>query len=433
MYHFIGIKGSGMSSLAIVMKKMGYSVQGSDYDKHFFTEDELISNNIKILSFDKNNIKDGMTIVKGNVFDEDNVEVKEALRLNLKIYSYQEMVDFITKNYDLIAISGCHGKTTTSKLLSYVLDSNYLVGDGSGSISNSEYFVLEACEYRRHFLNYHPKITIITNIDLDHIDYFNDIDDVISAYQDFVNQSQIVIACGDCSYIRKLNGVNYLYGIGSDNDFIADNIIYSSSGISFDFKVYDEVIKHIDVPFFGKHMVLNVLAVLSVYFLEGFDLNLIDYKLCGFKGANRRFSEYFVLDNVVIDDYAHHPNEIISVIDAVRQKYPNKKLISIFEPHTFSRVKKFYKEMAMALNSSDYCYVMDIYKAREREEDYLGVSSNLILEFIDNGEHIDSFDVNKLLHYSNSILLFMSPNDLTFFEKLYMDCYVKKNFKKIKD
>ena len=132
MYHFVGIKGSGMSALAIIMKQLGFNVQGSDYQKHYFTEENLIKNNIKILEFNKDNINDNMIIIKGNTFNEENVEIKEAINKNLKIYTYQEMVAKITNNYNLIAVSGCHGKTTTSSLLAHILDSNYLIGDGSG-------------------------------------------------------------------------------------------------------------------------------------------------------------------------------------------------------------------------------------------------------------------------------------------------------------
>lgn len=427
MFHFIGIKGSGMSSLAIVMKRLGYSVEGSDYDKHFFTENMLISNGISIFPFDKSNIHEGMTIVRGNSFGDDNVEISEAKRLNLKIYSYQEMVDFITKDYDLVAVSGCHGKTTTSKLLSCLLDSNYLVGDGSGDISSSPYFVLEACEYRRHFLNYHPKITVITNIDFDHVDYFVDIDDVVSAYQEFADRSSIVIGCGDDLRIRGLHGVNYFYGLDSSNDFFADNVLYDDSGISFDFKVHGDFIKHVFVPFFGKHMVLNTLAALSVYYIEGFDLNSIDEKLLSFKGASRRFDEYVILDNVVVDDYAHHPAEVKSVLDAVRQKYPDKKIVSIFEPHTFSRVKAFYKEIASVLNLCDYSYVMDIYKSRENPLLFPDVTSSLIIDNLNCGEHIDFLEVSKLLKYKNSVLVFMSPNDLSCFINEYIRMYKLDN------
>ena len=175
MYHFIGIKGSGMSALAIILKARGYKVQGSDYPNHFFTEDNLIKNKIKILPFKKENIKKRMIIVKGNMFNEENIEVREAINKKLKIYSYQEMISKIIKDYNTIAITGCHGKTTTSKLLAHVINPNYIIGDGSGGASANNYFVLEACEYKRHFLNYNPNYTIITNIDLDHVDYYKNI------------------------------------------------------------------------------------------------------------------------------------------------------------------------------------------------------------------------------------------------------------------
>ena len=232
MYHFIGIKGSGMSSLAIIMKELGYNVQGSDYEKHYFTEENLIKNNIKILKFNKENIKENMIIIKGNTFNEENIEVKEAINKKLKIYTYQEMVDIITKNYNLIAVSGCHGKTTTSSMLAHVLESNYLIGDGSGNISNSEYFVLEACEYKRHFLKYNPKTIIITNIDLDHVDYYKDIKDIINAYQEFSNKAKTIIACGDNKYIKQIKHNNiYYYGI-NENYFQARNIQYKETGIT---------------------------------------------------------------------------------------------------------------------------------------------------------------------------------------------------------
>ena len=139
MYHFIGIKGSGMSALALIMKQLGYNVQGSDYEKHYFTEKKLIENQIKILQFHKNNIKENMTIIKGNTFNEENIEVQEAIKKKLKIYTYQEIIAKITKKYNLIAVSGCHGKTTTSSLIAHILDSNYLIGDGSGKIQKNKY------------------------------------------------------------------------------------------------------------------------------------------------------------------------------------------------------------------------------------------------------------------------------------------------------
>ena len=424
MYHFIGIKGSGMSGLAVLMKQLGYNVQGSDYNKHYFTEDGLIRNDIKVLCFNRDNIKDDMIIVKGNTFDDSNEEVLEAKKRNLLIYTYQEMVNIITSKYNLIAVSGCHGKTTTSSMLAHVLDSNYLIGDGSGNICDSNYFVLEACEYKRHFLEYNPNYIIITNIDLDHVDFFHSIDEVFDAYNDFSKKGNIIIACGDNDYTKKLKHDNiYYYGVNSNNYFQAKDVKYSCSGIEFDLFINGLFERSFSLPFFGSHMLLNTLAVISVCYLEGINMDSVYERLLTFKGAKRRFNELKVLDNVVIDDYAHHPNEIKSLIDAAHQKYPGKKFIGVFEPHTFSRTKRFYKEIAFELNKLDYSYIMDIYPSREKQEDYYGITSNLIIDNLYNGEFIGKNEVSKLLNYNNSVLLFMSPNDLSSFEKKYVEMY----------
>ena len=424
MYHFIGIKGSGMSSLAIIMKRLGYCVQGSDYDCHFFTEDGLISNGISIFSFDKDNIKDDMIIVCGNSFGIDNCEVSEAIRRNLVIKTYEEMVSEIVSEYNLVAISGCHGKTTTSSLLAHVIDSNYLIGDGSGGVSSSNYFVLEACEYKRHFLSYNPNYIIITNIDFDHVDYYSDIDDVISAYQAFIDKASCVIACFDDYNVRKLLHDNiFYYGINSECCYQARNVIYSDSGISFDFYVKGNFVYHFSLPFYGKHMVYNVLSILTFCDLNGISFDLVYDRLKSFKGAKRRFSEIKVNDNVIIDDYAHHPNEIKAIIDAVRQKYSDKSLIAIFEPHTFTRTIEFKDDIARELGKADYVYVMDIYKSRENPSDFLGITSDIIVSNLCNGEYLKKDDILSLTKYSNSVLLFMSPNDLTNFEKKLVNEY----------
>lgn len=428
MHHFIGIKGSGMSGLAIIMKKLGYDVEGSDYEKHYFTEENLIKNNIKILNFKKENIKDNMIIVKGNTFNEENIEVKEAMKKKLKIYTYQEMISIITNKYNLIAVSGCHGKTTTSSMLSHVLDSNYLIGDGSGDINDSEYFVLEACEYKRHFLKYNPKTIIITNIDLDHVDYYKNIEEVIKAYQEFASIAKTIIACGDNTYTRKINHNNiYYYGINKNNYFQAKNIEYNKEGITFDLYVNKQYKYNFKLPFYGKHMLLNSLAVISTCYLKNIKLDQIEQKLKTFKGTKRRFKETKILDNIIIDDYAHHPNEIKALIEAAKQKYKEKNIIAIFEPHTYSRTKQFYKEISKQLNKIDYSYIMDIYPSREKQKDYEGITSKLIINELKNGEHLNKEEIAKLLKHHNSVLLFMSPNDLTEFENTYKEKYKKLN------
>ena len=424
MYHFIGIKGSGMSALAQIMKNLGYDVQGSDVETHFFTEEGLIKDGIKILPFDENNIHENMKIVRGATFTDDHPEVKRAKELGLNIYSYADMVGSLTRKFKTICIAGCHGKTTTTSMMAHVLDqikgANYLIGDGTGySNKENEFFILESCEYRRHFLAYTPYYAIITNIDLDHVDYFKDINDVVDAYNEFANKAEkMVIACGDDPYTHYLdiNKPIFYYGIDEDNDIIAKNIEYKKDGTSFEVFVEDNYYGFFDLPIYGKHMLLDALAVISVCYYERLDVKEVSKLLKTFHGAKRRFTETVVDDTIIIDDYAHHPNEVKATIKSVRQKYPDKKLVTVFQPHTFSRTKEFASALASAMNLADYSYVLEIHPAREKQEDFEGVTSKLIIDQLDHGEAITMNDSSTLAQYKGSVILFMSPNDLSTLE-----------------
>ncbi len=431
MYHFVGIKGSGMSSLAQIMHDLGYEVEGSDVEKHFFTEDNLRKLNIPILPIDENNIKEGMKIIRGASFNDDNVEIKKALELGLPIYNYNEMLGILTKKFKSICVAGCHGKTTTTAMLSHVLNNivgaNYLIGDGTGFASKeNEYFVLESCEYRRHFLEYHPYYAIITNIDLDHVDYYKNIDDVIDAYREFASLTEnIVIACGDDQYTRFLNISKpvFYYGIGDDNDIIAKEIEYNEDGIHFEVEAEGNYYGTYDLPLYGKHMLLDALACISICYYERLDFKEVAKLLKTFKGAKRRFSETIVGSNVVVDDYAHHPNEVKASIKAARQKYPTKKLIAVFQPHTFTRTLEFADDLADVLNMADESYVLDIHPAREKQEDYPNVTSNLIVDKLNNGKLIKIDDYNLFENLDNTVILFMSPNDISILENKVIDLY----------
>lgn len=424
MYHFIGIKGSGMSALAQIMKNLGYDVQGSDVETHFFTEEGLIKDGIKILPFDENNIHENMKIVRGATFTDDHPEIKRAKELGLNIYSYADMVGSLTRKFKTICIAGCHGKTTTTSMMAHVLDqikgANYLIGDGTGySNKENEFFILESCEYRRHFLAYTPYYAIITNIDLDHVDYFKDINDVVDAYNEFANKAEkMVIACGDDPYTHYLdiNKPIFYYGIDEDNDIIAKNIEYKKDGTSFEVFVEDNYYGFFDLPIYGKHMLLDALAVISVCYYERLDVKEVSKLLKTFHGAKRRFTETVVDDTIIIDDYAHHPNEVKATIKSVRQKYPDKKLVTVFQPHTFSRTKEFANALASAMNLADYSYVLEIHPAREKQEDFEGVTSKLIIDQLDHGEAITMNDSSTLAQYKGSVILFMSPNDLSTLE-----------------
>ena len=421
MYHFIGIKGAGMSSLANIMNDLGYEVKGSDIDKHFFTEIGLNERNIKITVYDKSNIYEGLTIIKGASITDDNVELMEAKRLNLEIITYEEMVGRLTTKFKTICVSGCHGKTTTTAMLSITLPStNYLIGDGTGFAKKDNiYFALESCEYKRHFLNYTPYYLIITNIDLDHVDYFKDIDDVIDAYNTLANKAiKKVVMYGDDPYTGnlKLDKEPITYGISNNNDVIAKNIEYNENGIKFDVYINNNMFGKFDLPLYGKHQLLDALSVITVCYLEGMDNNTIQSNLSKFQGAKRRFSEVIVNDSIIIDDYAHHPNEIKATMDAVKQKYPNKNIVAIFQPHTFTRTEEFANDIANYLNMGDCAYVLDIHPAREKQEDYPNVTSNIIIDKLNNGYHLNITDAEILSKHKGSVYVFMSPNDLSILE-----------------
>lgn len=430
MYYFIGIKGTGMSALACFLHDLGYTVKGSDVERHFFTEKGLNERNIQILTYNEKNIQKDMIIIKGNVIQEDHPELVKANELELKIYTYEEMVAKLTKMFMTITVAGCHGKTTTSTMAYQVLNAlkgaNCLIGDGTG-IANKEnkYFILEACEYKRHFLSYTPYYAIITNIELDHVDYYKDIDDVVDAFTQYANNAEkMIIACGDDPYTHSLEISKpiFYYGLDDDNDIIAKDVTYTVNGVTFDVFVEDNYYGHFDLPIYGKHMLLDALAVISIAYYERFDAKEVSKVLKEFHSAKRRFNETIIGTNVVIDDYAHHPTELKCTIKSARQKYPDKKLIAIWGPHTFSRTKAFEEDYIEILKTADKAYIMDIYGARENDNHEVDI--NEIIKAIPNAEHITENEIDKLLPYENATLLFMSPNDLTSFENNYIE---KKN------
>ena len=429
MYHFIGIKGSGMASLASILHGLGFEVQGSDIEEHLFTEDGLRELGIKILPFSADNIKEDMIIVKGNAFKDDHEEVVRANELGLKIYSYQEMIAKLTEKFETITIAGCHGKTTTTSMLSHVLKNitgcNYLIGDGTGyGDKENKYFALEACEWQRHFLAYTPYYAIITNIELDHMDYYKDISDVIDAYQEYANKAEkMIIACGDDPYTHSLEVKSpiFFYGLDDDNDIQARNVEYHDEGTDFDVFVEDNYYGHFDLPLYGKHMLLNALAVIGVCYYERLDAKEVAKHLKTFEGAKRRFKEKVLNDGdiITIDDYAHHPTEMKATIKAAKQKYHGKKIVVVFQPHTYTRTKEFKDDYIDILKGVDRAFIMDIHGSRESADENEITSYDLIKK-IPKGERITIDEAQKLQECKNSVIIFMSPNDISKLENDYI-------------
>ncbi|MGJ7920394.1 UDP-N-acetylmuramate--L-alanine ligase [Neobacillus sp. LXY-4] len=425
IYHFVGIKGSGMSALAQVLHDMKFEVQGSDVEKRFFTQQALEHAGIKILPFQKENIQPGMTVIAGNAFPDTHEEIEEARSKGLPIVRYHRFLGDFMQRFTSIAITGAHGKTSTTGLLAHVIQgakpTSYLIGDGTGKgDADAEYFVFEACEYRRHFLSYFPDYAIMTNIDFDHPDYFANIDDVFSAFQEMAWQvKKGIIACGDDRNLQKIQAkVPVLfYGFGDDNDYQARNITKSPEGTTFEVFVRNTFFDTFTIPTFGDHNVLNSLAVIAMCHYEGMDINIIKEQLLTFTGVKRRFSEKSIGSQMIIDDYAHHPTEIKATLDAANQKYPDRDIVAVFQPHTFSRTQTFLDEFAQSLNLADKVYLCDIFGSARENHGKLTIED--LQAKIPGAELLNEKETNLLRKHENSVIIFMGAGDIQKFQEAY--------------
>ena len=420
---FIGIKGTGMASLALVLNDLGFNVAGSDIKKYTFTQEPLKKAGIEVREFSPNNIKDsGQVIVKGNAFKDDNIEVKTCENKKLAWQSYPDTVEEIIKMHTSIGVSGTHGKTSTTGLLAHVLGeaapTSYLIGDGEGKgVKDSRFFVYEADEYRRHFLAYHPDYQIMTNIDFDHPDYFKDQADYTSAFQTAADQTRKgLFVWGGNERLRKLHSdiPKYTYGFEDNDDFQAVNIKRTTKGSSFTVVNHGKNIGEFQIHLFGDHNILNTTAVIAVAYTEKIPVADIKKGLLTYHGAKRRFSEKDFGDINIIDDYAHHPTEMRATIQAARQKFPQKKLVVVFQPHTFSRTKKYAKDFEKILRDVDKAYVTPIYaSAREASGD---ISSDDLVAKIPGSEVIDLDNIADLAQNENSVIVFMGAGDIQKYE-----------------
>ena len=419
-YYCIGIKGSGMATLAEILFDLGHEVSGyDDYKEHKFTQEGLDKRGIKIYYDSTHDIPKDTIVTYSKAFSIDHPEIKRVKSLGLKIIAYNELLGKLSSEFKTIGVSGTHGKTTTSTMISHVLGEtkgcNYFIGDGSGFADRkNELFTLESCEFNRHFLAYHPYYAIVTNIELEHTECYKDIDEIIKTFEEFANKAHHVIACGDDKNVRKMNLKNDVtyYGFDDCNDVVCKNVTLDENGSKFDVYIKGELYGHFDIPLFGNHMILNALACITVCNMEGVDTEKIHSLLHTFSNAKRRFKEKKFGSVVTIDDYAHHPTEIRVTIESARQKYPNKEIVAVLLPNTYSRTKALMSDFISALKTADKAYVMDIHCDRERKEDYPGVSSDEIIKNVPNAEKISLDTVDKLLKHKNAAICFMSCTNI---------------------
>tara|TARA_B110000902_G_C14224333_1_gene556392 strand:+ start:49 stop:1446 length:1398 start_codon:yes stop_codon:yes gene_type:complete len=391
--HFIGIGGIGMSGLAQIMKIMGFTIQGSDLNKNKNT-DNCKKVGIKILAkHSKKNISKATIIVKSTAILKNNVELIQARKKKLPIYERAEMLANIVSLKKNIIVTGSHGKTTTTSLIGKILleaklDPTIINGGVINSIKSNakfgkgEWTVLEADESDGSFLKLPINYSVVTNIDKEHLDYYKNYRNLEKAFIKFINKTPPIgksIICLDNLNLKKILGEikskNYLtYGFDSNSNYQIINPRYSQVDSKFDLKIkiYGSkkiLIKNIALNLIGKYNVLNATSAIAICLNLGIGISVIKKALIKFSGVQRRLTKVFTKNKKEFyDDYAHHPTEIASVLDGLKEVFKTRKLISIFQPHRYSRVKNLKKEFASSFYKSDLVLLCPIYAAGEKRD-----------------------------------------------------------------
>ncbi|MEI6266672.1 MAG: UDP-N-acetylmuramate--L-alanine ligase [bacterium] len=427
-YYFIGIGGIGMSGLAKIMTENDFDISGSDPN----TNKETRALETMGVTINKEQLADNITsdidfVVATAAIPDNNPELQKAKSMGLNIIKRPMLLNEIINAHKAIAVTGTHGKTTTSSMLSEALiaadkDPLVVIGAEVESIGSNarngggEYSVAEVCEYQRAFFDIHPYAAIITNIDADHLDCYKDINDIKMAFKQFVSQIDpkgFLIYCGDDANTKEIaanyKGHKISYGFKNTNDYIATDIIIGL--ITTTFKVKQLGDYTLSVP--GRHNILNALAVIAAGVETGADKEAVTKSLLDFKGADRRFQLLGNFKGVpVIDDYAHHPTEVKATLRAARERYPEKRIVAVFQPHQHSRTRLLLNDFADAFLDADKVIMPEIYAVRDTAEDIASVSSIDVVEKINEKYHgkavyFDSLDGAKKYLLDNT-----ASNDL---------------------
>lgn len=432
IHYFVGIKGTGMSALANLLHDAGYTVMGSDTENYVFTEVELKEKGVQIYPFGSDTITSDMVVILGNSFYEDHVDVVATHKVGAMSYSYPEFLGKYLSEFTSIAVSGSHGKTTTTSMISDMLRSSvptaHLIGDGRGQVDqDADVIVVEACEYKRHFLSYKADFAVITNLEWDHVDYFHTIDDYLSAFEEFANQiKDTVLVFGDDPYADrlKLTTNTLLYGESASNDLYVKNIVEKDTHSSFDVVYLGEELGNFTINRTGRHMIHNALASIGIGILLGFTPSDINQGLQSYQGARRRFEVVEIGESVVIDDYAHHPTEIKVTLEAARTKYPNHKLVAVYHPDRIKRLETFKNDFISALQLADQTAVGS---AVDSDGMTAVIDTSSLLNSLEGSITVDDNQesVSKLAHLSPAVFVFMGTKEMHHLKVGLID-YLKK-------
>jgi UDP-N-acetylmuramate--alanine ligase len=401
--HFVGVGGVGMSGLAKILVVGGHQVSGSDQKPCAFPGARV--------GHEAANVPEGVDlVVRTAAARDENPEVREAQRRGVPVIKYAEMLGRLSLEKSTIAVAGCHGKTTTTSMIAYVLhragfDPTFVVGGTVSQLGTSakpgagKHLVVEACEYDRSFLNLSPSCEVITNIEEDHLDYYRDIAEINGAFRDFANKcSGPVIATIDNSHtaalLGELKGRGESYSTEKEADWQARNIVVEGGRWSFDVLKYGKPFGRFTLGVAGQHNVSNALGAIAAATWAGVGQEILQVALAEFIGAGRRFQ---VLGErggtLVVDDYGHHPTEVAATLKAARERYPDRKLWVVFQPHQVSRTRIFLKDFARAFSDAHLVLLPEIYEARAT----------------DGEKKISSGDLARLISEQGKAALFL-PN-----------------------
>ncbi|MEI7942850.1 MAG: UDP-N-acetylmuramate--L-alanine ligase [Candidatus Riflemargulisbacteria bacterium] len=437
--HFIGIGGSGMNPLAAVLVDMGYTVSGSDVKENIYTL-LLKEKGVQIFyGHDPSNIRLAEIVVLSSAIKANNIELQEAINQQIPVIKRAEMLSYIMDQHNIrLAVAGTHGKTTVTSFISHYLCSigrkpTYIIGaplkntNIASQYGQKDFCVAEADESDRSFLFLNPNIIVITNIEEEHMDQFEDLKDILDTFTNFTKRldktNNLLILNGDDENIKKINvkGKKVItYGFNEGNTVQAKNLTQSSGRPSFDVYVDGEIVAtqiKLNIP--GKHNIENCLTVFAL--AKNFNLPFSDVikSFKSFEGASRRFHKAGEVNNIMIfDDYAHHPTEIKATLEAAKEY--NRRIIAIFQPHRYSRFAAFYKDFVKNLSIADKVFFTDVYAAGEDPgkiiaKDILPMFEPNKAEYIPQVSHIASKVAN--IAKPGDLIITLGAGDVTFVSK----------------
>lgn len=414
--HFIGIGGIGMSGIAEVLLNLGYKVSGSDISESD-TVVRLKSLGAEIhLGHSEKNVTDVQLIVYSSAINNSNPEFAYGQKNNIPLIKRAEMLAELMRLKFGIAVAGSHGKTTTTSFVATILnelkyDPTHIIGGvvsnlgGNARKGDGEFLVAEADESDGSFLYLNPIMSVVTNIDNDHLDYYQNEDNLLNAFEEFVNKVPFYgMVCLNGHDQKIANLINHIkrpyvtFGLKDEKiatnslDYIASSVVETELGTSFDVS-NKEVKEHFEISLIGKHNVLNALGAIALCHSLGIDLKDISKVISNFKGVARRLEQvYQANDLIVIDDYAHHPTELMATIGTIRNRFQNHKLVVVFEPHRYTRTQNFWKEFVESFDNANQVFILPIYPASEKPIDY--IDSEILAKHI-NERNLNATYINS--------------------------------------